>query len=99
MRTYGQILTVLMAVIMLGSVVVGTNVVLQKASAITGGKDFKDLSTKFKQDVLNLVSADPPQPDREKQLAKLFDDYEQKTLKIFGLTPPSIQAPPALRNK
>jgi hypothetical protein len=98
MRTYGQILTVLMAVIMLGSVVVGTNVVLQKASAITGGKDFKDLSTKFKQDVLNLVSADPPQPDREKQLAKLFADYEQETFKKFGLTTPSIQFPPALRN-
>jgi hypothetical protein len=87
-----------MAVIMLGSVVVGTNLVLRKASAIVGAKDFKDLSKKFQQDVLNLVSVDPPSPDREKQLATLFDNYEQETFKKFGLTPPSIQFPPALRN-
>jgi hypothetical protein len=98
MKVRPQMLIVLMAVIMLGSIVVGTNLVLQKASAIVGEQAFKDLSKKFKQDVLNLVSADPPQPDREKQLAKLFADYEQETFKKFGLTTPSIQFPPALRN-
>jgi hypothetical protein len=99
MKIRSQIVTVSMAVILLGSVVVGTNLVLQKASAIVGEQEFKNLTKKFKQDVLNLVSTNPPEPDREKQLATLFNNYEQETFKKFGLTPPFIQAPPAIRNK
>jgi len=99
MKIRPQILVVLVSVSMLCSVVVGTNLVLQKASAIVGEQDFKDLTKKFKQDVINLVSTNPPEPDREKQLATLFNNYEQETFKKFGLTPPFIQAPPALRNK
>ena len=99
MKIRPQILTVLMVVIMLCSAIFGTNPVLQKASAIVDEQGFKDITKKFKQDVLNLVSTNPPEPDREKQLATLFSNYEQETFKKFGLTSPFIQAPPALRNK
>ena len=94
MKILAQIFTVLMTVIMLGSVAVGTNLVLQKASAIVGEQGFKDLTKKFKQDVLNLVTTNPPEPDREKKLVTLFSNYEQETFKKFGLTlGPPVLAP------
>ena len=83
-----------MVVTLIGSVVVGTNLVLQKASAIVGVQAFKDLTKKFKQDVLNLVTTNPPEPDREKKLVTLFSNYEQETFKKFGLTlGPPVLAP------
>ena len=69
---------------MIGSVVATTNLVLQQASAgiILDYKTLKTLSDKLKQDVSNLM-VDPPGPDRDKQLAKLFDSYDQDIQKLF----------------
>jgi len=70
---------------MIGSVVATTNLVVQHASAgvILDYKTVKTLSDKLKQNVLDLVKTDPPIPDRDSQLAKLFDNYDQDVQKLF----------------
>ena len=82
---------VLVAVTLIGSLLATTTLLQHKASAGLdfGGKDFKKLSKQFQSDVLDLVGADPPDPDVERQLAMLFDNYVLETWRIFGLTPPS----------
>ena len=91
MKSTSQILAVLATVMLLGSVLATTSLVLQKASAgiVLEYKTLKTLSDKLKQNVLDLVTADPPQPDREKQLAKLFDNYDQDIQKLFEPNAPS----------
>lgn len=83
-----EILAVLVTVTLIGSVVAPTLLLQQQASAIVivGGKDFKKLTKQFQRDVLSLMAQPPPDSDR--QLAMLFQDYEQATFRIFGLTLP-----------
>lgn len=72
-------------------------------------EEFDKLSEQFQQDVLALVggdspsednagdpptedrAVDPPDPDK---LARLFDNYEQETFRIFGVDPPTELEPP-----
>jgi len=70
-----------MATTMIGSVV-ASSLVLQQASAVIICKqDFVKLSEKFQQDILNLKSSSLP--DMNRQLAMLFDNYEQATTKLI----------------
>ena len=71
---------------MVGSVVVGTNLVLQKSYApmvIIDIGQFNTLENQFRKDVSTLF-VDPPTPDRDKQLATLFDNYEQGVNKLMS---------------
>ena len=98
---------VLVAVVaLLGSIGIGA--ALQQAFAqgiiVEYKEQFDKLSEQFQQDVLGLVSGDPPTeadpptedravdpPDPDK-LAALFDNYKQETFRIFGADPPSESA-------
>jgi hypothetical protein len=84
---FTSIMAVLVTVTLIGSIG-ATTLLLQQASAVVviGGKDFKKLSKQFQRDVLSIVPT--PGPDDSRQLAKLFEDYQQATFRIFGLTPP-----------
>jgi hypothetical protein len=83
--SFTSIMAVLVTVTLIGSIG-ATTLLLQQASAIVivGGKDFKKLSKQFQRDVLSLMSVPPPDNDK---LAMLFQDYEEATFRIFGLTP------------
>jgi hypothetical protein len=105
MKSTSQILTVLIAFTLIGSVI--AIAVSQQASAARWRPEirvqFEKLSEQFVQDVSDLVAGDPPTeadppsettpPDPDK-LAALFDNYEQETFRIFELEPPSETTPP-----
>ncbi len=106
MKGTSQILTVLVAVTMIGPAVAAIPMA-QQASAqgiiVDYKEQFDTLSTQFQQDVLGLVAGDPPTeadpptevdpPDPDK-LAALFDNYEQESFRLFGLEPPTEAEPP-----
>jgi hypothetical protein len=84
-------LAVLVTITLIGSIAAVTIPLQQQASSyiIDGSKDFKKLSKQFQRDVLNIFAVAPPEPESQaRQLAMLFQDYEQTTFRIFGLTPP-----------
>lgn len=111
MKSVSTIMAMLTAVALLGSIGATTSLQQNQASAQGVIVDYKEqfdkLSEQFKQDVLGLVSGDPPSeadppsenravdpPDPDK-LAALFDNYEKETFRIFGLEPPDPDAPSA----
>jgi hypothetical protein len=74
-----HMLAFLAAITVIGSVA-ATNLVQQQASAIIVCKDdFMKLSAQFQEDVLNLKSTSSS--DINRQLAKLFDNYQLATTK------------------
>jgi hypothetical protein len=83
--SFTSIMAVLVTVTLIGSIG-ATTLLFQQASAVVviGGKDFKKLSKQFQRDVLSLMAVPPPDNDK---LAMLFQDYEEATFRIFGLTP------------
>jgi len=96
MKIRAQILAVLIAITMIGSAIAAIQVP-QQASAqgvIVPEKGFEDLSKQFQTDVSKLVSSDPPSEDTARQLAELFDNYEQETFRIFELEPPDPDLEP-----
>jgi hypothetical protein len=91
MKSTSQILVVLVVATLIGSVIPSIPTKTHAQEIIV---QFEKLSEQFQQDVSDLVSTSPPDPDKQRQLALLFDNYEQETFRLLELEPPVDAQPP-----
>jgi NADH:ubiquinone oxidoreductase subunit F (NADH-binding) len=85
---YTSVLAILATVTIVGMLTIGTQ---QIYAPRTCGQcsEFKKLTTEFEKDVLSQVTEGQDPDTTYRQLATLFDDYQQETFRIFELTPPT----------
>jgi hypothetical protein len=110
MKSLHNVAVLVAMVALLGSIGMGASLQQQafaQGVIVNYKEQFNKLSEQFQQDVLDLVSSDPPSevdPPTSSdiddiaidpgQLATLFDNYERETFRIFGADPPRETEPP-----
>ena len=92
MNSLHKVAVLAVVVASLGSIGIGA--ALQQASAqgvIVNYKEFTKLTNEFEEAVLDAATADPPDPDK---IRELLDEYNRNVVTIFESDPPSETEPP-----
>ena len=85
---YTSVLVVLVTVTIVGMLTISTQQVFAPRGC-NGCSEFKKLTTEFEKDVLSKVTEGQDPDTIYREVTTLFDNYQQESLKILGLTPPS----------
>ncbi len=85
---YRSVLAILATVTIVGMLTISTQQVFAPRDC-PGCSEFKKLTDEFEKDVLSQVTEGQDPDTIYRQLTMLFDNYQQESFKIFGLTPPS----------
>jgi hypothetical protein len=93
MNSLHKVAVLAVVVASLGSIGIGA-ALQQQASAqgvIVNYKEFTRLTNEFEEAVLDAATADPPDPDK---IRELLDEYNRNVVTIFESDPPSETEPP-----
>ena len=85
---YTSVLAILVTVTILGMMTISSQQVFAPRNC-GGCAEFQKLTDEFEKDVISQVTEGQDPDTIYRQLTTLFDNYQQESLKILGLTPPS----------
>ena len=85
---YTSVLAILVTVTIVGMLTISTQQVFAPRGC-SGCSEFKKLTTEFEKDIISQVTEGQDPDTIYREVTTLFDNYQQESLKILGLTPPS----------
>jgi hypothetical protein len=85
---YTSVLAILATVTIVTMLTIGTQQIYAPRDC-AGCVEFKKLTTLFEKDVLSKVTEGQDPDTIYREVTTLFNNYQEESIKILGLTPPS----------
>jgi hypothetical protein len=86
---YTSVLAILATATIVGMLTVGTQQIYAPRNCGGCISDFKKLTNEFEKDIISKVSEGQDPDTIYREVTTLFNNYQEESIRILGLTPPS----------